>query len=576
MEKSKAQQTKEKKVRSSVQIKILLPMVIIFIFFLVYAVIDYSLLDEANDSVTQMKEESLEAINISQKMERALLNVQSLFPEAAVTMDTERFEELDKADIEFKAQVERMKALYPDNEAEYNDLLKLYSKMYDAGRSFMFTITSTATTEEVTQSCRKFLEISEVMQEVIQQYVEEAQAQINISHAMVSNDVYILKWLVVIEIMLIAFVTIISITYTRVAIVTRIQKVNKKIVKLSEKDLTTENIVVKGSDEVSQLAQESNVLQHTLTKIVTELGASSNELDVAAANMDEEINQISEALETVATSMYEITTNTEKQTQSISCAAEELEKLMVIATESDNVSKDLSASSKEINVMSTEGQKVIGDLEKTSADTNVAIDQIFECITGISTSAEKISNASDMIADIASQTNLLSLNASIEAARAGETGRGFAVVAEEIRKLSEQSAQSLEVINQMIEGLQNNVKLANKQSDIVKTVMEEQSNGVAMTKNKFLAITDSLDSINLGILNLSDISIRMNDNCESVKNLMSELTEIAAANSDATSQTCASSEEITATMDSIASHSRNVKEQAQQLNNNIKDFKVNA
>ena len=236
MEKSKERQTKEKKVRSSVQLKILLPMAIIFIFFLVYAVIDYSLLDEANDSVTQMKEESLEAINISQKMERALLNVQSLFPEAAVTMDTERFEELDKADIEFKAQVERMKALYPDNEAEYNDLLKLYSKMYDAGRSFMFTITSTTTTEEVTESCRKFVEISEVMQEVIQQYVEEAQAQINISHAMVSNDVYILKWLVVIEIMLIAFVTIVSITYTRAAIVTRIKKVNKQIVKLSEKD----------------------------------------------------------------------------------------------------------------------------------------------------------------------------------------------------------------------------------------------------------------------------------------------------------------------------------------------------
>ena len=576
MEKSKERQTKEKRVKSSVQLKILLPMVTIFIFFLVYAVIDYSLLDEANNSVTQMKEESLEAINISQKMERALLNVQSLFPEAAVTMDTERFDELDEADAEFKEQVERMKALYPEKEAEYNDLLKLYSKMYDAGRSFMFTITSTATTEEVTESCRKFVEISGVMQAVIEQYVEEAQGQINISHAMVSNDVYILKWLVVIEIMLIAFVTILSLSYTRMAIVTRIKKVNKKIVKLSEKDLTTEKIIVKGSDEVSQLAQESNELQDTLTSIVTELTNSSNQLDVAAENMDEEINQISQALETVATSMYEITTNTEKQTQSISYAAEELEKLIAIATESDNVSKDLSTSSKEINVMSTEGQKVIGDLEKSSADTNIAIDQIFECITGISESAEKISNASDMIADIASQTNLLSLNASIEAARAGDTGRGFAVVAEEIRKLSEQSAQSLEVINQMIAGLQNNVKLANQQSDIVKTVMEEQSNGVAMTRNKFLAIANSLDSINLGILNLSDISLRMNDNCESVKNLMSELTQIAADNSDATSQTCASSEEISATMDSIASHSKHVKEQAQQLNNNIKDFKINS
>ena len=576
MEKSKERQTKEKRAKSSVQLKILLPMVMIFVFFLVYAVIDYSLLDEANNSVTQMKEESLEAINISQKMERALLNVQSLFPEAAVTMDTERFNELDKADVEFKEQVERMKSLYPEKEAEYNDLLKLYSKMYDAGRSFMFTITSTATTEEVTESCRKFVEISKVMQAVIEQYVEEAQQQINISHAMVSNDVYILKWLVVIEIILIAVVTMLSLSYTRVAIVTRIKKVNKKIVKLSEKDLTTEKIIVKGSDEVSQLAQESNELQDTLTNIVAELTNSSSRLDEAAENMDEEINQISQALETVATSMYEITTNTEKQTQSINYAAEELEKLMSIATESDNVSKDLSASSKEINMMSTEGQKVIGDLEKASADTNIAIDQIFECITGISVSAEKISNASDMIADIASQTNLLSLNASIEAARAGDTGRGFAVVAEEIRKLSEQSAQSLDVINQMIAGLQNNVKLANQQSGIVKTVMEEQSNGVTMTRNKFLAIANSLDSINLGILNLSDISVRMNDNCESVKNLMTELTQIAEANSDATSQTCASSEEITATMDSIATHSKNVKEQAQQLNNNIKDFKVNA
>ncbi len=576
MEKSKERQTKEKRAKSSVQLKILLPMVMIFIFFLVYAVIDYSLLDEANNSVTQMKEESLEAINISQKMERALLNVQSLFPEAAVTMDTERFNELDKADVEFKEQVERMKSLYPEKEAEYNDLLKLYSKMYDAGRSFMFTITSTATTEEVTESCRKFVEISKVMQAVIEQYVEEAQQQINISHAMVSNDVYILKWLVVIEIILIAVVTMLSLSYTRVAIVTRIKKVNKKIVKLSEKDLTTEKIIVKGSDEVSQLAQESNELQDTLTNIVAELTNSSSRLDEAAENMDEEINQISQALETVATSMYEITTNTEKQTQSINYAAEELEKLMSIATESDNVSKDLSASSKEINMMSTEGQKVIGDLEKASSDTNIAIDQIFECITGISVSAEKISNASDMIADIASQTNLLSLNASIEAARAGDTGRGFAVVAEEIRKLSEQSAQSLDVINQMIAGLQNNVKLANQQSGIVKTVMEEQSNGVTMTRNKFLAIANSLDSINLGILNLSDISVRMNDNCESVKNLMTELTQIAEANSDATSQTCASSEEITATMDSIATHSKNVKEQAQQLNNNIKDFKVNA
>ena len=574
MEKSKERRIADAKFKSSVQLKILLPIVAIFIFFLVYAVLDYMILNEAHSSVVKMEEENLEAINISQNMQTALLKVQSLFPEAAVTMDIERFEELDKADAEFKAQVERMKALYPQKEIEYNDLLKLYSKMYDIGRSFMFTITSTATTEEVTESCRKFVEISDIMQAVIQQYVEEAQQQIHNSQVAVSNDVEVLKLLVLIEIILIALVTIIALLYTRIKVVAGIKKVNRKIVKLSAKDLTTDRIVVKGSDEISQLGYVSNELQDTLKTIVTDLNDSAEKLDISAENMDEEINQMSGALEIVAASMLEITTNTEKQTQSITYAAGELEKLMEIATESDTVSKDLSTSSREINAMSTEGQKVIGNLEKASTETNIAIDQIFKCITSISSSAEKISDASDMIADIASQTNLLSLNATIEAARAGDTGKGFAVVAEEIRKLSEQSAQSLEVINQMIHGLQDSVRLANEQSDIVKAVMQEQSHGVEMTRNKFLAITNSLDSINLGITNLSDISVRMNDNCESVKNLMSELTEIAADNADATSQTCASSEEISATMDSIANHSKNVKTQAQQMNNNIKDFKI--
>ena len=576
MEKAKDLQTQRGLIRGSVQLKILLPIVTIFIFFLAYAVIDYMLLDAANNSVTQMKEESLEAIDISERMQRALLNVQRLFPEAAVTMDVERFEEIDEADADFKLQIERMKALYPANESEYNDLLKLYTKMYDAGRSFMFTITSTASTEEVTESCRKFVKLSEVMQEMIQEYVEQAQQQISASQEAVSEDVRVLKILVMLEILLIAVVTGVSLFYTRVNVVARIKKATAGIIKLSEKDLTADKIAVKGSDEISQLGYVSNELQDTLKTIVTELDAASDELDVSAENMDKEIEQISEALEIVAASMLEITTNTDKQTKSIGYAAEELKKLTTIANESDNVSKDLSASSKEINVMSTEGQKVIGNLEKASTDTNAAIDHIFQCITEISISAEKISDASDMIADIASQTNLLSLNASIEAARAGETGKGFAVVAEEIRKLSEQSSQSLAVINQMIDGLQDNVRMANQQSDIVKTVMEEQSNGVALTRDKFLAIADSLDSINLGISNLSGISLRMNDNCENVMNLMSELTQIAEDNSDATSQTCASSEEISATMDSIASHSKNVKEKAQQMNDNIKDFKINA
>ena len=79
--------------------------------------------------------------------------------------------------------------------------------------------------------------------------------------------------------------------------------------------------------------------------------------------------------------------------------------------------------------------------------------------------AQKIANIVSEIESIASQTNLLSLNASIEAARAGEAGRGFAVVAEEIRQLAEQSAQFAVNTRELIEGALHEVSEGNKAAE---------------------------------------------------------------------------------------------------------------
>lgn len=577
-----AKQTMTKNVNSldkigpaqSIQVKVLLPIIAIFMFFLFYAVFDFYKLQTTKEAVVQMKEESMQAINISVAMEKDLLNVQRLFPEAAVTMDTNVFQSLDDADADFKTQVENMRLLYPEKTTEYDALLRGYGKMYDAGRSFMFTITSTSTTDKVTESCNNFIELSNSLGETVQGYVDTANNQISTSQGNIDQNVRFLKVWMIIGIIIIAVVTVFATFYVRQMVVNRIKRVIQGIVRVSKKDLTAKKLAINGKDEIGQLAAVSNELHDVLIKIVSELNGTSGNLDASAENMNQRISRISIAMDEVSHAITEIASNTTDQTLSIEQTSEKLNELKDVIDKNDETSKKLSFSSGMIQTVSEEGQQVIVKLQNASDASEQAISYIFNNIKMISESTEKIGRASGIIDGIASQTNLLSLNASIEAARAGENGKGFAVVAEEIRKLSEESSDSVKEINAMIANLQENVVKANQQSNIVKEVMLTQTIGVSDTREKFGTITESLDEMNDRINNLSDMSKTMYTNCDSVIELMNNLTDIASQNAAAAEQTSASSQEIAATMEAIAVGSDEVKSMAQKISYDIKDFKL--
>src|SRR5690606_33235105 len=101
--------------------------------------------------------------------------------------------------------------------------------------------------------------------------------------------------------------------------------------------------------------------------------------------------------------------------------------------------------------------------------------KVHDIILRTNDSAKKISQASQVIANIAGQTNLLALNAAIEAARAGEAGRGFSVVAEEIRKLAEESENSTKIIDEIVEDLQQNAANAVDMVEKVSMIVAEQA-----------------------------------------------------------------------------------------------------
>ena len=155
----------------------------------------------------------------------------------------------------------------------------------------------------------------------------------------------------------------------------------------------------------------------------------------------------------------------------------------------------------------------------------------------INDTSKQIANIIAEIEDIASQTNLLSLNASIEAARAGEAGRGFAVVADQIGKLASDSANSAVNTKKLIENS-----------------ISEIENGNEITLKATTAIESVIDGIKMLASSTKEISELSVSQAEAMKQLeqgVEQISEVIQSNSAAAEETSATSEELSAQSDNL-------------------------
>ena len=232
----------------------------------------------------------------------------------------------------------------------------------------------------------------------------------------------------------------------------------------------------------------------------------------------------------------------------------------------------LANASKDIQNTTEEGMEIVNELYEITEKNKEVFEIIFNIIKKINENASKIEEASNLIAGIADQTNLLSLNAAIEAARAGESGRGFAVVAEEIRKLADKSSDSVKFINEMLADLQSNSSHAENESNYVKSAVDTQANKVNETKYKYESIVDAIKTINSEINDIDNISKTMNNNCNNVVGIVSNLSAGAEENAATVEETAASSENISKSTQLIKDASNSVTVQSKELKNIIEEF----
>ncbi len=216
----------------------------------------------------------------------------------------------------------------------------------------------------------------------------------------------------------------------------------------------------------------------------------------------------------------------------------------------------------------------LGQLVGISEKTKKSVDQVQKQTNLTNQSAQDIRAATDLITNIASQTNLLSLNASIEAARAGENGRGFAVVADEIRGLSEQSKESAEkivkIVNNLLQNSNTSVHTMNEVADII----VEQNRKLQDTKEMFESLNIEIDSVATAITEIGEQTELLNQTKDTVMNIVDNLAAIAEENAANTEQTSESMVELNQIVQECSDSTGELVALAGELVQNTKKFEL--
>lgn len=352
-----------------------------------------------------------------------------------------------------------------------------------------------------------------------------------------------------------------------------INKANRLSEALSQGDFTA-SMNIQTADELGRMAAQFNTMTATLRDTLEQVSYSSQQVAATSEQLTASAEQTSMATEQIAQAVQEIAYGTEQQAEATRKGHTVVGEIAHHITQMERGIEVVSASTSEANRQALEGnQKAVKAVEQMSL-IHTQMDQTTTMVNALGLRSQEIGKMISLITSIASQTNLLALNAAIEAARAGEQGRGFAVVADEVRKLAEQSSSAAEQVSLIVADIQHDTEAAIAAMNHNTSILGEGMTLVQSTGLAFEQITGSTRQLYVRTDEVSAEMKQISHQMETMITAIDHINHIAEQAAGNSQTVAAAAEEQNASMQEISAASAMLARMAEEMNEAVRAFKL--